>query len=52
MIVRGNNPDSDEPAGHYVYVYKDMKGKVRYVGYGKELGRPLSPNHNVNVIEF
>lgn len=52
MAIKEDDQNSNEPVGHYVYVYKDVKGKVRYVGYGKGLGRPFSLNHNNNVIEF
>jgi len=46
------NPSSDEAAEHYVYIYRDKKGKVRYVGYGKGLDRPTSLNRSERMLEF
>jgi hypothetical protein len=41
-----------EPAGHYVYVYRDGRGKVRYVGYGSRLDRAVSRNRSEPMREF
>ncbi len=41
--------------GHYVYLYRDTKGKVRYVGYGVATGRPtshLQGSHNDKLNAF
>src|SRR4051794_6528136 len=42
-------PKPARPAGHYVYLYRDDRGKVRYVGYGRKPGRASvhqSRSHN------
>jgi len=41
-----------DPTGHYVYVYRDARDKVRYVGYGAGLDRPVSRNRSARVAEF
>ena len=46
------NPSSDEAAEHFVYIYRDEKGKVRYVGYGKGLDRPTSLKRGELMLEF
>jgi len=46
------NQRADEAAGHYVYTYRDGKGKVRYVGYGKGLDRPTSLDRSKDMLEF
>lgn len=41
--------------GHYVYIYRDHKGKARYVGYGEKVSRPtshLSGSHNQALTSF
>jgi hypothetical protein len=47
-----NEPRSDKAVGHYVYIYRDGKGKVRYVGYGKGLDRPTSLNRGKSLPNF
>lgn len=40
---------------HYVYLYRDENGRPRYVGYGKNVGRPeshLSGSHNPKLRAF
>ena|ERR1700722_10117489 len=39
-------------AGHYVYAYRDEKGKIRYVGYGKGVARATSRNRSKAMLEF
>lgn len=44
-----------EEGHHYVYLYRDLKKKPRYVGYGKTTGRAvkhLSLSHNDNLNAF
>ncbi len=41
--------------GHYVYLYRDVRGKVRYVGYGEKPSRAtvhLSRSHNELLTAF
>ena len=40
------------PGGHYVYIYRDVKSRVRYVGYGKGLDRPISRNRSDPMLKF
>jgi hypothetical protein len=47
-----NNLNVNEADGHYVYIYREAKGKkIRYVGYGKTLARATS-RHSDAVGEF
>lgn len=43
------DPRRDE---HYVYLYRDQKGTVRYAGYGKHPARATSPQHNESLNDF
>lgn len=52
MALSEGNANGSELDGHYVYVYKDIKGKIRYVGYGKGLDRPTSRNRSGPMREF
>jgi len=48
------NANSVNPS-HYVYLYRDTKGKPRYVGYGKGTSRAsdhLSESHNPALNDF
>jgi len=47
--------DSTSSQGHYVYRYLDSRGRVRYVGYGRETDRATSHlvgSHNRALNEF
>jgi hypothetical protein len=45
--------NSEKMDGHFVYVYKErVSGKIRYVGYGKELERAIDLNHNEDARKF
>jgi hypothetical protein len=48
--------DENPPvSGHYVYIYSDYEGRVRYVGYGKVAGRAASHTagtHNPELETF
>lgn len=52
MNIPHPEPLSSESAGYYVYVYKNVKGKVRYVGYGKGLDRPVSRDRSGPMLQF
>ena len=47
-----DNSSVDEAAGHCVYIYRDEKGKIRYVGYGKSLERATSRNRGKEMLRF
>ncbi len=47
-LVSSSSVKSD----HYVYVYRDEKSKVRYVGYGKGTDRPTSLAHGEAFVAF
>lgn len=40
------------PTGHHVYVYRDIKGKIRYVGYGRKIDRATSRNRSAAMLAF
>jgi hypothetical protein len=43
------------PSAHYVYLYRDLRDKVRYVGYGTSTQRATShlrKNHNARLSAF
>jgi hypothetical protein len=45
----------DVPAEHYVYMYRDDKNKVRYIGYGYQAARATSQqstSHNPQLEAF
>jgi len=48
----GMSEVNTDPSGHYVYVYRDASGKVRYVGYGARLDRAVSRDRSDRVVEF
>jgi hypothetical protein len=41
-----------EGAGHYVYVYRDMRGRTRYVGYGRKVTRAVSRDRSAAMAAF
>lgn len=52
MNKNKGKPSSDDDTRHYAYIYRDEKGKVRYVGYGKGLDRPTSLNRSKPMKNF
>ena len=52
MATSARARSDGELAGHYVYVYRDARERVRYVGYGKGLDRPVSRDRSEPVLRF